>query len=299
LKAPIAARYKQLIIYSTTNKIQKRVGLSYISLSSLSENLSNIEKGYVDFLGESANELMIQIKDVIEEGYDELELIYFVEYIVTDFFQTSGLTEQVYWKIVNEFLKNYLFYEVTSKFGPTSENLTADLNNYSVRGANRMNEYKNSFPFSQGIHDQDMALIGELIKDFIQNLYPDGRSASHIRGDLRIILMEYAAYHIRHRTLLLQEMGDNIISSVESLNSRNKGCFVATYIYRGYETTQVRHLRNFKDIVLNNNSFGRIIIKIYYFIGPYLVIIIKHIPFSRTLIKGFLDQFLHLIKRRY
>lgn len=272
--------------------------MSEIPLSSMSKNLSVIEKKYVDFLGESADALMIQIKEVLEKDYDELELIYFVEYVVCDLFTTSSLTKQAYWKIINEFLKNHLFWEVTNKFGTTSNNLTDDLNSYSVQGTNRMNEYKNSFPLSEGILNKNMECTLGLIRDFVHNLYPTGGNVSLLRHELLPIIMGHAEAHIKQQSQIVSEMANDFVSSVKSSGSRSSGCFVATFIYGGYETNQVKLLRDFRDGVLSNSVLGRTFMKIYYRMGPFLVVIIKHFPALQIFVRSILDRFLLSLKAK-
>lgn len=122
--------------------------MSDLAISSLSKNLSAIEESYVNYLIKSADVLMTLIEEVLEKDYNELELVYFIEYVVCDVFKSSSLTDQTYTKVVNEFLKNHLFGEVSLKLGTKSENLVSDLNNYSVQVTNRMNEYKISYSIS-------------------------------------------------------------------------------------------------------------------------------------------------------
>jgi hypothetical protein len=264
----------------------------------MSKNLSAIEKRYVDFLGESADALMIQIKEVLEEDYDELELIYFVEYVICDLFATSSLTEQAYWKIVREFLKNHLFWQVTTNFGTTSNNLVEDLNSYSVQGTNRMNEYKNSFPLSEGILNKNMECTLGLIREFANNLYPSGGNVSLIRHKLLPIILGHTEAHIKQQSQIVSEITQNIVSSVKSSGSRNSSCFVATYIYSGYETTEVRLLRDFRDDILNNSVLGRTFIKTYNRMAPFLVVVIKRFPVLQILVKSILDKFILSLKTK-
>lgn len=53
--------------------------------------------------------------------------------------------------------------------------------------------------------------------------------------------------------------------------STNAGCYIATCIYGTYDCPQVWTLRRFRDDTLAANIFGRIFIKIYYFVSPILV----------------------------
>ena len=84
-----------------------------LDLLSLSKNLNSFEKGCFDFLGESANSLRSQIKDVIPNKYNQLELLFFVDYVVVDVFSNILLDADTRLKIRNEFLYSHLFHVVT------------------------------------------------------------------------------------------------------------------------------------------------------------------------------------------
>jgi hypothetical protein len=50
-----------------------------------------------------------------------------------------------------------------------------------------------------------------------------------------------------------------------------EGCYIATMVYGNYEANEVIQLRAFRDKVLAGTLLGRIFIKCYYLISPYLV----------------------------
>ena len=49
---------------------------------------------------------------------------------------------------------------------------------------------------------------------------------------------------------------------------KKKGCYIATSVYGSYDCPEVWVLRRYRDFSLANNFFGRLFIKIYYFISP-------------------------------
>lgn len=49
------------------------------------------------------------------------------------------------------------------------------------------------------------------------------------------------------------------------------GCFIATSVYGSYDCPEVWTLRRFRDNKLATNLFGRVFIRVYYFISPTLV----------------------------
>ncbi|NHZ86310.1 MAG: hypothetical protein GWP19_10570 [Planctomycetia bacterium] len=186
-------------------------------ISSLSKNLSVIEESYAYYLIKSADVLMTLIKEVLEKDYDKLELVYFVEYVVCDVFKTSSFTEQTYSKVVNEFLKNHLFREVSLRFETKSGNLVNDLNNYSDQVKSRMNEYKISYSISdwfiyEHVEKQSDSGLHFLISDLLHNLYPTEERMAHLERKIRLIVMLYISEQIINQEKLIT----NIIESVDT-----------------------------------------------------------------------------------
>lgn len=59
--------------------------------------------------------------------------------------------------------------------------------------------------------------------------------------------------------------------AVRRYNSSNNGCYIATAVYGSYDCPQVWTLRRYRDNVLRKNIFGRMFIKIYYFLSPKFI----------------------------
>lgn len=53
--------------------------------------------------------------------------------------------------------------------------------------------------------------------------------------------------------------------------NKKEGCYIATAVYGSYDCSQVMILRRYRDNVLSTNFFGRVFIKVYYFVSPWLV----------------------------
>jgi hypothetical protein len=64
---------------------------------------------------------------------------------------------------------------------------------------------------------------------------------------------------------------DSVIPPSEATPSPKPGCYIATAVYGGYDTPQVRVLRRFRDQSLGTHSAGRWFIGWYYRISPALV----------------------------
>ena len=73
---------------------------------------------------------------------------------------------------------------------------------------------------------------------------------------------------------------------------REKRCYVATVVYKDSNAPEVMKLRQWRDDVLCNNVFGKLIIEIYYFSGKYFANWINKFPFLKRIIKYFLDLFI-------
>lgn len=56
----------------------------------------------------------------------------------------------------------------------------------------------------------------------------------------------------------------------DNINNIDKRCYIATAIY-GQDSPKTNLLREWRDKKLKVNWYGKIIVKIYYFISPYLV----------------------------
>ena len=75
-------------------------------------------------------------------------------------------------------------------------------------------------------------------------------------------------------------------------------CFIATATMKDYNHPIVIDLRNFRDMFLLKNVFGRIFIRIYYFFGPFFARLISKFELLRLLSFNFLIKPLHkLIKK--
>jgi DNA-directed RNA polymerase subunit RPC12/RpoP len=73
-------------------------------------------------------------------------------------------------------------------------------------------------------------------------------------------------------------------------------CYIATMVYGDYDAPQVKILRNFRDTVLRGSIFGRVFIKIYYFISPKLIAIFGKQKWFGAFWKKILDSFIIKLK---
>jgi hypothetical protein len=78
---------------------------------------------------------------------------------------------------------------------------------------------------------------------------------------------------------------------------RAAGCFIATAAYGNAESPEVRFLRGFRDRYLQPCRGGRLLIALYYAIGPTLAAPLKNSPFLRKFVCLLLDGIIQAIKR--
>lgn len=80
-------------------------------------------------------------------------------------------------------------------------------------------------------------------------------------------------------------------------DTKKSGCYIATMAYGNYEHPQVIVLRKFRDDVLQKYLIGRIFVKIYYFISPKIVLILKENHTINRIIRKMLDKLIKNINQ--
>ena len=64
---------------------------------------------------------------------------------------------------------------------------------------------------------------------------------------------------------------NNARTNVNTERTEKKGCYIATCVYGTYDCPEVWVLRRYRDYYLNSHWWGKIFIKIYYFLSPIVV----------------------------
>ncbi len=85
-------------------------------------------------------------------------------------------------------------------------------------------------------------------------------------------------------------------AQVSDTPSSSQGCYIATAVYGNYNSTQVNILRCYRDTVLQKKWYGRIFIRYYYVVSPWLV---KRYGNKATFLfffRGILDKFISMVK---
>ena len=88
------------------------------------------------------------------------------------------------------------------------------------------------------------------------------------------------------------DISNDMAEKEASETKKKEGCYIATYIYGSYDCPEVCVLRSFRDNVLYPKWYGRIIIKLYYFISPLLIKYFGKYNFVKKMWKVCLDHFI-------
>lgn len=82
-------------------------------------------------------------------------------------------------------------------------------------------------------------------------------------------------------------------------SGQKKGCFIATACYGNYHAPEVRLLRHYRDEVLQQSTFGRAFIKVYYTFSPPLANMLARSEKGKKFVrKYFLLPLIRFIKDR-
>jgi len=89
-----------------------------------------------------------------------------------------------------------------------------------------------------------------------------------------------------------------IIGSNQIISSKKSsaGCYIATMVYGSYDAPEVRVLRRFRDEVLSRSSAGRIFIRWYYKVSPFLVRKLRNYDVIQLIIRRLLSKLVEVIK---
>ena len=82
----------------------------------------------------------------------------------------------------------------------------------------------------------------------------------------------------------------------EQSNSGCCDCYIATAVYGSYDAPEVKVLRKFRDTKLLRSFFGRLFVKIYYCISPFLVRTLYKAKIVNKISKKILDYIVNSIK---
>lgn len=184
--------------------------MSLISSKSVTPHLSEIEFGYVNYMGDASDTLKQLLLDDLYDGYDELELIYFIEYIICDSFRLGVRRDGSNKPTTQEYRKWHLFSELSKMYDfDKQDNKFDDIDNISVLSTNRINEYKNQFPTSQYVGDGGKEISENFIQSSLHNMYPFEHIGSRFNIKLWMTVLTFITEYQREQTNYVVEQMKN------------------------------------------------------------------------------------------
>lgn len=84
-----------------------------------------------------------------------------------------------------------------------------------------------------------------------------------------------------------------------SNRKNDNSCFVATATYGDAFHPDVVYLRYFRDKYLNQYIFGKMFIKFYYCVGPYLSLLPKHFLVIKKMSRKLIEKIVIVLKQKY
>lgn len=103
-----------------------------------------------------------------------------------------------------------------------------------------------------------------------------GVNVGYIKGRIEEFIANPAPARVHHfsKQATSPQEGDAVFVNAPvpmQISKPKKGCYVATCVYGSYDCPPVWVLRRYRDQVLENKPVGRLFIKVYYRISPWLV----------------------------
>ncbi len=80
--------------------------------------------------------------------------------------------------------------------------------------------------------------------------------------------------------------------------AEDKRCFVASHLY-GADHINTEKLRQYRDSTLLKTNLGKIAVKVYYRLSPWLVQLARHSPFVHSFLKKTVDYCSLKIREKY
>ena len=138
---------------------------------------------------------------------------------------------------------------------------------------------RNKQNFERVFRDYDYALENDSYSYNTNDIEEMARIVSFIFRDV-----------YQHRGHLKFEREGDFVASSTGYNEKSGSCFIATAVYGDYDHPQVIRFRNFRNQYLSDSIFGRLLIKIYYSVGPYLAILPTRSRVTKRLLRLILDR---------
>ncbi len=154
-----------------------------------------------------------------------------------------------------------------SNKGRTYKNLTGGYNHYDDKGHKTGTSYPNFFG-GYSHYDEKGHKTGQSYKNLIGG-YNHYDEKGHKTGSTQPNLL--GGYN--HYDSKFSKKGDSYKNPTGGYTTRSssQGCYIATCVYGSYDCPEVWVLRRFRDEFLRKRFLGRMFIKVYYQISPWVV----------------------------
>lgn len=117
----------------------------------------------------------------------------------------------------------------------------------------------------------------------------------HLRNEKRTFKLN----RIEKIRLVANSHNSDWVANPSFVYTKKSSCYIATMAYGDYEHPQVIVLRKFRDYVLIKYFIGKLFVKLYYFISPKIVLVLKNNNTINRIIRKILDKLIeYIIKYR-
>jgi hypothetical protein len=111
------------------------------------------------------------------------------------------------------------------------------------------------------------------------------------------ILMNITPYYIGPENFEYLVELRKLIKGIEKKINPSTSCYIATIIYKDYDSYEVSLLRQYRDLKLKSFFLGRIFISFYYFSNPVLYPIVKRSFMIQNIFKFILNHKIKNLKK--
>lgn len=140
-----------------------------------------------------------------------------------------------------------------------------------------------------------LTLVGSQLSSYSLYSMVSGLSAEdkngiiNLNGEALKILIKVKLYYIGPENFEYLIQLINKIKAVENKVNPSSSCYIATLIYKDYDSYEVSLLRQYRDLKLNNSFLGRKFISFYYYSNPFVYPILKRSVIIQAFFKYILD----------
>lgn len=156
--------------------------------------------------------------------------------------------------------------------------------------------------------------IDDLLIEVVDGVINNAISLSLVSKNIDKYCSKKTQYQVTYNFYMLQDNDEDRIFELKLLEPNDElenelkkhfeikeikaGCYIATCVYGSYNNENLWVLRRFRDFGLKKSIFGRLFIKLYYFISPILVKMLKNNSFFVKSNRYILNKFVNVLKNK-